>query len=675
MKLTQKLAYSQLKANRRRTIWTLLGIALSTAMITAVYGFAMSGYEAVMRVMGETHALRREYMLTFYLLSVILSAIIVAASIIVVSNSFRVSAGERLKQFGMLKSTGATKQQIAATIMYESVFLSAIGIPAGIMLGLLVQFTGLEIVNRLLIEVGSGIQELSGGEVETQAISLPFVVAWQAMLGSGGVSFATVLLSAWLPARKAAKVPAIDAIRGAGEVKISRRQVKANRLVQRLFGFEGTLASKSLKRSKRNFRATVVSLTISIILFISASSFGDQLNRMANLAIQATDANVIAQYQSWSVSTFRDDGYSYRIYETISSDTAEAITARLREFPDTTVFGVGNNGSTWAFAVPVPQEMLTRKYYEWFSQLYNPDGLELENFNMVVNLITVDAENYAELCRLAGVPLGSNILVNYSRQFVDGRWTEFTPYVFSGQTLTFPSLLDGGIIDTGVLQELTLHGVLEGSRIPKNVLHISRGSLNIIVPRLDSGAYHWLAESADPRGFTEYARAVLDEFIPLDEESQIHTGVRNITAEQNADRNVVRIVMVFTFGFVGMLTLIGLTNVISTISTNIRSRSREFAVLQSAGMAQTGLNRMLNLESILCSAKSLIIGLPLGAGASYLIYLAVMQAVDFDYRFPWLAALQSVLAVFVITWVTMRYAAANLRNKNIVETIRSESAM
>jgi putative ABC transport system permease protein len=92
-------------------------------------------------------------------------------------------------------------------------------------------------------------------------------------------------------------------------------------------------------------------------------------------------------------------------------------------------------------------------------------------------------------------------------------------------------------------------------------------------------------------------------------------------------------------------------------------------------MTHDGLNRMLNLESILCSAKSLIVGLPLGALASYLVYQSMMQSVDFSYELPWLAVVQSVVAVFVITWVTMRYSASRLRGKNIVETIRSESGI
>jgi putative ABC transport system permease protein len=131
--------------------------------------------------------------------------------------------------------------------------------------------------------------------------------------------------------------------------------------------------------------------------------------------------------------------------------------------------------------------------------------------------------------------------------------------------------------------------------------------------------------------------------------------------------------MMFIYGFVAMLTLIGLTNVISTISTNVRLRSREFAVLRSIGMTHGGLYRMLNLESILCSVKSLVIGLPIGVTASYLIYHSIMASTDFPFEFPWIPIFQCIIAVFFITWIIMRYSASRLRGGNIVEAIRLES--
>jgi len=647
MKLTAKLAHSQLKANRKRAVWTLLGIVLSTSMITAVFGFAASGMEAVYNLVG---GLRDVYYATIMGAGVILSSVIVAASIIVISNSFRVSAGERLSQFGILKSVGATKRQIAESIMYESIFLSIIGLPVGVAVGLLVQFIGVEIANHL-------IGDLFAAEAGRR---FSFVVAWQAVLVSVALGFGTVLLSAWLPARKAAKIPAISAILKHGDIKVKAKHVRANWLVKTIFGFEGNLASKSLKRSKRNFRATVVSLTISIILFIAASSFGAHLNRMAVLVVHTVDADVIGEYRSAQEFVLTEDGYfCHVIYYPLSEEEAATITARLREFPDTTIMGVGTSVSSWRVpGAKIPSVLFSRTMLEHMG-IDDPG----EYIHRSFTLVTVDAETYAELCRLAGVPLGSNILVNYYRRQIEGRWTEFAPFDFSEQTIT-KQLIEEEI-------EIPIHGELRGGQIPLEVLHATRGWTAVIVPQLDAKTYLWFAQTADPRGFVTHLHDTLDQLIPRDN-SLIYSHVRNLAAEENQDRAIISLVMVFVYGFVGMLTLIGFTNVISTIYTNVRARAREFAVLQSVGMTRSGLSRMLNLESILCSFKSLVYGIPLGVAASLLIYRSMLHSVEFRYEWPVFPILICILAVFIITWVTMRYAAARLRGKNIVETIRAE---
>jgi len=649
MKLTAKLALAQLKTNRKRAIWTLLGIVLSTSMITAVFGFAATAMEAVHGIVGGE--LRDVYYATAIGTGIVLSSVIVAASVIVISNSFRVSAGERLSQFGILKSVGATKRQIAESIMYESVLLSIVGIPVGIAVGLLVQFIGVEIANHL-------IGDSMAAEFRTM---FGFVIAWQAILVSVGIGFGTVLLSAWLPARKAAKIPAISAILRHGDVKVKAKHVRANWLVKTIFGFEGTLASKSLKRSRRNFRATVVSLTISIILFIAASSFGAHLNRMATLVVHATDADVIGEYRSAQEFIFSEDGYFLNAREhPLSITDAASITARLQDFPNTTVMGVGTSMSSWRVPGALfPTSMFTQSMQNYL-ELEDPE----EELMLSFTLITVDAKTYAELCRLAGVPLGSNILINYRRRHIDGRWTEFTPFAFNEQTITKVELEQE--------TEIPLHGELRYGQIPLEVLHATRGwAFAIIVPEFYAATYYWFAQTANPRDFVMHMHDIFDEFICPDVDL-VFTHVHNLAAAANQDRAIINLVMVFVYGFVGMLTLIGFTNVISTIYTNVRARAREFAVLQSVGMTRNGLSRMLNLESILCSFKSLVIGIPLGVAAAFMVYRSMLHSVEFRFEFPLFSILICILAVFIITWVTMRYAAARLRGKNIVETIRAE---
>ena len=659
MRLTAQLAYNQLKTNRKRAVWTLAGIVLSVAMITAVYGFAASGIAAMHEIVGGE--LRDVYYATVAGIGAVMSAIIITASVIVISNSFRVSAGERLSQFGMLKSVGATKRQIAAIIMYESLYLSFIGIPLGVGTGLLVQFIGIQISSHF-IEMVRHVQD---------AVPLfDFVLAWQGILLAVAVGLGTVLLSAWLPAYKAAKIPAINAIRKVGDVTVNQKQVRTSRVIYKLFGFEGALASKSLKRSRRNFRASVVSLSVSIILFIAAGSFGTHLARMTAVVMHMTDADVWGYY----MSTMRFDtldGMQLQYYA-VDNELAAQITTRLRDFPHANVIGVGTNNSSFRVtSTSVPVDMLTTAMRDRYDPYRTAEQVSLN-----ISLVTVDAITYARLLQLANVPDGSNILINYYRAHINERWTEFTPFNFAGQTITMPGQVPsmmqatvGESLETHI--EIPLHGQLRYEQIPREILHTARNGLVIVVPELAAKTYNWYIQTNDPNGFAAFMHEVFDDMLPRgSHDLHPRTSILNLQAAQAGDRAIVRLVMVFAYGFVGMLTLIGLTNVISTISTNVRSRAREFAILQSVGMTGGGLDKMLNLESILCSAKSLLIGLPLGVLASYLIYLAVLQSVDFGYRFPFVAVGWCVLAVFIITWVTMRYAAARLRGNNIVDTIR-----
>jgi len=661
MRLTARLALAQLQKNRRRTLWTLGGIVLATAMLTAVIGFAASGMAGLGELVGND--LRSEYDAVISGLAMVMGSVVVVASVIVISNAFRVSAGERTALFGMLKSVGATRRQITAIIMYESLFLTALGLPLGVLTGMGVHYAGIEIATHFIERVRAAHDGMP---------IFAFVLSWQALAISFAIGFGTVMLSAYLPGRKAAKIPAIHAIRRMGNVQVRHGSVRTGRWIQALFGFEGTLAAKSLKRDRRNFRATIVSLSISIVLFVAAGSFGAHLNRFAQVVVNPVEADVMGTFASRIIDITESDGTTVLSYHALTNTQAEAVTAELAAFADTTVIAVGTNNSMWrSTAIGVPADMFTPRFLEyhfarleaWDYQFERP--APDEPVIIAATLATVDAQTYEELIQLAGVPHGSNLLMNFYRARIDERWTELTPFQFTHQTLEFNG-------------PLPLHGELRGADVPYEIMHAARGHLVIVVPELDAMHYAWYAQTADPIGFQAhmddvFARLLPDSGdIPWYQGGDIMLGIRNFAAEQDSDRAVIQLVRIFAYGFVGMLTLIGLTNVISTLSANIRARAREFAVLQSVGMTTGGLFKMFNLESILCSLKSLIIGVPLGIVISILIHRMVMRGADFAYIFPWLPIAQSIAAVFLITWTVMRFTAAQLRKNNIIETINAQ---
>ncbi len=622
MKLTAKLAKSQLIANKRRTILTLLGIILSVSMITAVFGFVLSAKASISEVIDlETYL--KNYRPTLMVISGILVSIIIIASVIVISNAFSVSAGERTRQFGLLKSVGATKTQIRNSVIFEGVYLSIIGIPIGVIVGLAVELVGVFIANSLL----AGLKEI---QESGRALRLDFAVSALPLVFAAVLSFLTVLLSAWFPARRAARIPAIDAIRQSGEVKIKAKQLKTSKLTQKLFGPEGALAAKSLKRSKRSYRATVISLVISIVLFMVSGSFETTMSKTMDIYANVTATVIMSMYTK----------------QPFERGVFDEITKKLASFPGANLKAVGKHLQDGAPALP--ENFWTKDYLK-----FNPDYSSAR-----VNLISVDRETYSSLCKQAGVNEGGNILVNTVRARLEGKHSEFVPFNYKkGQSITVG---DQNISLDGQIREATQELYFSSSP----------GAINVIVPEAQFRDVYWFSYSPDSKGFADFGENLIKEISP--QYPNTYFQVQDIAAVTAATRNLSRLVMVFIYGFVAMLTLIGVTNVISAISTNIRTRAREFAVLKSIGMTRQGLKRMMNLESLMYGFKSLVIGIPLGSLAAFGVFAAMNMSVDFDFVYPWANAVESVVAVFLLTFVTMRFASKRVTGESIVETIRGE---
>ncbi|MFH1881032.1 MAG: ABC transporter permease, partial [Bacillota bacterium] len=464
------------------------------------------------------------------------------------------------------------------------------------------------------------------------------------------VSLLTVMLSAWLPARKAALIPAIDAIRLTQEIKVRKGKLRTSRLVRALFGFEGTLAAKAIKRSRRSYRAMVAALAISIVLYLVCASLDTQITMTMNQAYNNISANTYT-------TLYLNQTGAQSERRALDIPAVEQATDTMRAYPDTTLYGVGIDNR---FTLSVQNPDLT-------DTLLNT--LEPEQAYIHAVLATPDRAHYEALCAAAGVPVGSNILINSAQRVIQGKTTEFQPLRFYGQTLV---LEDG---DTRM--ELPLHTQLSGTQVPQEIVFAADEAVIVVVPDCEVRLYCWFGLSADPAGFIAHAESTLQTFFPAasgTREGYAYT-VTDVSAVTEMTRSLTRLITVFLYGFVGMLSLIGLTSVISAISANVQLRAREFAVLASVGMTQGGIRRMLALESVMSALKALLWGLPLGVIGMYLSYLALTRNVKFGFVFPWFTVPEVVLGVFVITLITTQYAAAKLRGGSLMDIIRANEGI
>lgn len=662
MTVTAKLAFSQLKINRSRTLLTLIAIALSTALTTAVCSFVASGNGMFVELLGSDYgAYGSSYIRLLLIPALLFGSIIVAMSVIVISNVFRISATERSTQFGILKCVGATEQQIKTTVMYESVFLSAVGIPVGIILGLCLAFAGTSVANVFLDD----LNDLTHIMMEKIHLSIDFVFSWQALLAAVVISFVSVLFSAWLPAHKTAKTSAVDSVRGTGAVKIKNKKPNKNFLISKLFGFEGTLAAQNIKRNRRNFRATVIALSTGVILFICLGALSTQASKIEALMRPDIDQTVLSEYTSARIEQIsKDSGKVESIYSCpIDSEIGNIVTQRLADFDGKSVFGTGMDSETY-FTV-LPENLISKQMLNALA------SAKKEAYKLSVEIITLDEINYRKLCQKADVPSGSTILLNHYRYNDNGKEVDLIPFL--------PAFKDVKLIKFDKSNsELKIHGELTQEDIPKELFYPKANAVRLVVPQAQVRGYAWYSAPSDVEGYIEYGNAVLEKMFPKNEDSSymdegFNTRVYKVDDYMEVMNIAVVLVAVFMYSFVVLLMLIGFTNVVSTISTNVLLRLREFAVLQSVGMTPEGLRRMLNLESILCSLKALLLGVPVGLGMTYLINLPIRSMYPIPYELPWFSVLLCAFAVFLIIWGTTRYAAHRLKNQNIIETIRSES--
>lgn len=654
MNLFAELAASQIRVNRSRTFWTLAAIALATALITCVTHFAASGAAMIATSMGGgLEMYSAAYRSVLVIPVAFLSLLIVVMAVVVISNVFRVSARERTAVFGTLKCVGATPAQIRKAMLWEALLLAGLGIPLGLVLGLGLTAGGIAVANHFFDELNA----LTHIMLQTMTFRLDFVLSPLGLVSAALLALATVLISAWLPARKAAKQSAIASVRGQNEVsvRLGRSHPLRERLVARLFGPEGLLAQKTLARSRQTFRTTTAALAVAVVLFIFIGFLWRQAGAFNTMMSNQNGYTVTADYQSATAH----DGTDYT--KPITSALGDAITRELAQAGGTEVYGSGNDYVR--YDVTVDTATLTPEIIDYYA-------LDGQQTTLDVECIVIDQQHYAALCDAAGVPEGSTLLINNDRLNIKGHATDTPVFAETPETLT----LD--VVD-GSQETVHIDAVLTAAETPAELFYPNTNPVRLILPEMDHlRQYSWQAAPADMDSFMDTAREILAAHFPDQSTDSYMQGGYSARVYATDDyykvMNVaIVIALIFLVCFCALLMLIGFTNVVSTLSTNVLMRQSEFAVLQSVGMTPEGLRKMLALESIFCSLRALAIGVPLGILLTYVVNLPIRAMFPVPYHFPLLPILLCAAGVLALTLAITALAARRLRSRNIIDRIRS----
>ena len=602
-------------------------------------------------------ALSDEYMRMLLSLAVIIIVIIAISSIFVIRNSFAISITEKTKLYGMLASIGATSKQIRHNVLFEGFMLGIIGIPAGILLGVGVIALLVVILNALLGSMLNGI-------------SFAFALPWWVAVVSAVMSAVIILFSTLSSAFRASRIAPITAIRSNNDIKINKKKsYKSPKFIKKLFGVGGEIAYKNLKRSKKKYRTTVISIIVTVAMFISISTFieygmkitGDHFKNMPyNITVHAYNKLSYDEYENIYKRIIADsdinssikacENYYGNIVGLTDYYTEDAKAAELQGGDLAYVFGVDNKSfKEYVTALgynydDVKDKALITNDFKY----YNSDNILIKGKEFDLPMNTV-------------VKLYPNGNPSYTEDDIKEIQKTDPDFVYNPDDYKSVDLV---IYDT-------INKEVPGSIVSSIMSTLNEGSVlvsedyfkKLFAEDNDYTTRVIVIDSADPVNTVEYINN-------LDIEN---LDVFNINEQKEQMNAVVLIIAIFAYGFIIVISLIGITNVFNTINTNMRLRSKEFAMLKSIGMTKKEFNRMIRLESLFYGLKSLLIGVPLGLLGGYAIFKATGNTIMLNYSFPTMAVLISIVFVFSVVWLIMKLSISKVNKQNIIETIRNDN--
>lgn len=660
MRLTAELALNQVKGNRKRTVGTVVATALSTALLTSVMCFVTSGYRMLQNFLGTDFGeYVGAYLLMLFIPALFLGLLIAIMSVTVIANIYESSATKRLGEFGVLKCIGATRKQIRETVVFESLWISLFAIPIGLICGTLIGFIGVAVTGRYI----DYFNELSKSIVMRPfSFELGFHVSPFTYIFAVIFSMMVVLASTAKPARKSGKITAIECIKGRPAGDINATNNHDGLFMEKIFGYEGLLGSTNVARNKTAYRSTVRALALSIMLILVAGSFKNQAqNAMKWMSSIGND--MLVDYVS--IMEEAENNLTGKpqsiIVAPISYATAEEITGKLKAYEkDFEVLGVGSDRTSYC---SFPDENVMS------SELLKAPGVIGEYNEIATELLTVDEKNYELICQKAGVPVGSNILINYYAYNDNGKMKELEPF---SDNISSLQLVDS----SNNIKEIAISGTLRMEQLPGNAFNaLSLDPIRIIIPEGDMRFFTWYSNPKDDASFTQYAREIMNEYFPiLSEDSYVEQGysVRISRADQMIKVMNITIILgeILLTGLIVLLMVMGFASVISTLSANIRIRQREFAVLKSIGMTGSSLEKMVYSESALCSIKACIRGVIAGIALPYFINLSVRKVFPVRYELPVLSLVLGIALVFVLLILITKIEISKMRDQDIAYDIR-----
>lgn len=593
------------------------------------------------------YALNDNTLQMLFTLAAIIILIVIVASVFVIRNSFAISITEKTRLYGMLSSVGATSRQIRHNVLFEGFVLALIGIPLGVLLGVGVVAILIQILNILLEDALNGTSFV---------YSIPILAIVLAVV----MSLLTIIFSTLGSAFRASRVAPIDAVRGNNDIKIKKKQkaYKCPKFINKLYGTGGEIAYKNLKRSKKKYRTTVISIVVSVAVFIAVSSF-------------------IQYGTEYSSKYYHEIDYNLRVYKDGAYNNIDEMTADFQRISQ--LNGVTNCSLNLIASSYITASDKTDAAFSDDAKYYNVTSEESDD-NYYIELFAFDDATYRQKLKELGLDYDKvkdkAILLNSFVYFDEENKKSQKCELFEAdkvKSLTIRPSADPSLEEYYNKYDVEIAKVYNSTPEALKYLSTSEGNAALIVSSdfLKSKNYGIDYIYSEMHVSAENANELEETINELDGGQTF--AVNNIEKAANIYNAMTLVICIFAYGFIIVISLIGVTNIFNTITTNMRLRSKEFAMLKSIGMTKREFNRMIRLESLFYGVKSLLIGIPLGLLAGLGIFKAFSMNLATDFVVPYSAIIISIVFVFAVVWMIMRFSISKVQKQNIIETIRNDN--
>ena len=575
--------------------------------------------------------------------------VIVSASLIlIIDHSFAVSMNARVHQFGIFSSIGATPGQIRACLLQEAAILCVVPILLGSFIGIALTFGAIQVVNIL----ADGIV----GRHEAVFVYHPLIFAITIL-----ASVVTVLISAWLPARKLSRRTPLEAIKNTDELQLKRR--KKSRILALLFGPEGELAGNALKAQKKSLRTSTLSLTLSFLGFTLMLCF-------FTLSGISTNHTYFERYQdAWDVMVTIEDT---KIEEFMYEDKIHAL-----DDTDSVIYQKANA------LCSVPTDALSNQVKErgGLEGITASEGCIIDDSYIIqAPVVILDDSSFTKYCEQIGLTSSENGSVILNRIWdstnSNFRDKDYVPFLSDSQhTMILHNQKDMSAAVTipvlGFAQEPpVLREEYDDDALVQFVSLSTWRQIQETVGNAEPDTYIRVLSEKE-RTLTELStiEAELTDILRHEFTFEVENRIQE-KIDNDAMLNGYKLII---GAFCVLLAFIGIANVFSNTLGFIRQRKREFARYMSIGMTPNSMRKMFIIEALVIGGRPVLITLPITVlSVGFMITASSLNPMEFLAAAPIVPIVLFIAGIFGFVALAYYWGGKQILKSTLVEALQSD---